>query len=85
MLRVDRPPFDDARLREAVRYGIDRDELVRVALLGRGRPGNDMFCQGLQYYPDVEQVVHDPGRGRVIPGQHRRWVSKHAFARAWST
>ncbi|MEU6699226.1 ABC transporter substrate-binding protein [Pseudonocardia sp. NPDC046786] len=66
VMRVDRPPFDDARLREAVRYGIDRDELVGVALLGRGRPGNDMFGQGLQYYPDVEQVVHDPDRARAL-------------------
>ncbi|SFM59948.1 peptide/nickel transport system substrate-binding protein [Pseudonocardia ammonioxydans] len=66
VLRVDRPPFDDARLREAVRLGIDRDELVRVALLGRGRVGNDMFGQGLRYYPDEPQVVRDVERARAL-------------------
>lgn len=66
VLRVDRPPFDDARLREAVRLGIDRDELVRVALLGRGRPGNDMVGQGLRYHPDLPPVPRDVGRARAL-------------------
>ncbi|ANY07191.1 ABC transporter substrate-binding protein [Pseudonocardia sp. HH130630-07] len=66
VLRVDRPPFDDARLREAVRLGIDRDELVRIALLGRGRPGNDMFGQGLRYYPELPQVTRDVERARAL-------------------
>ncbi|OLL74443.1 ABC transporter component, periplasmic oligopeptide binding protein [Pseudonocardia sp. Ae168_Ps1] len=66
VLRVDRPPFDDPRLREAVRLGIDREELVRIALLGRGRPGNDMFGQGLRYYPDVPQVTRDVDRARAL-------------------
>lgn len=66
VLRVDRPPFDDARLREAVRLGIDREELVRVALLDRGRAGNDMFGRGLQYYPDVAQVTRDVEAARAL-------------------
>lgn len=66
-LRVDRPPFDDARLREAVRFGIDREALVRVALLGRGRVGNDLFGQGLQYYDgSVPQVARDVDRARAL-------------------
>lgn len=66
VMRVDRPPFDDARLREAVRLGIDREELVRVALLDRGRVGNDMFGQGLSYYPEVPQVLRDVDRARAL-------------------
>ena len=66
VLRVDRPPFNDPRLREAVRTGIDRDELVRVALLDRGRVGNDMFGQGLRYYPDTGQVTRDVERARTL-------------------
>ncbi|MFP5069552.1 ABC transporter substrate-binding protein [Pseudonocardia nantongensis] len=66
VMRVDRPPFDDPRLREAVRLGIDREELVRIALLDRGRVGNDMFGLGLQYYPEVDQVTRDVGRAREL-------------------
>jgi peptide/nickel transport system substrate-binding protein len=66
-LRVDRPPFDDAGLREAVRLGIDREALVRVALLGRGRVGNDLFGQGLQYYDAaVPQVTRDVERAKAL-------------------
>ncbi len=33
-------PFDDVRFRQAVAYAIDRDELVRRVLFGRGEPGS---------------------------------------------
>ncbi|MBW0103062.1 ABC transporter substrate-binding protein [Pseudonocardia sp. KRD-291] len=66
-LKVDRPPFSDPRLREAVRYGIDREALVRVVLLGRGQPGNDLFGRGLQYYPSsAPPVVRDIERARTL-------------------
>lgn len=66
-LKVDRPPFSDPRLREAVRYGLDREALVRVVLLGRGVAGNDMFGRDLQYYPSqVPQVSRDVERARSL-------------------
>lgn len=66
-LRVDRPPFADPRLREAVRLGLDRDALVRVALLGRGAVANDLFGQGAEYYPtQVPQVTRDVARARAL-------------------
>ncbi|WP_308259516.1 ABC transporter substrate-binding protein [Pseudonocardia sp. H11422] len=69
-LKVDRPPFDDPRLREAFRLGLDRDALARVALLGRGRPGNDLFGPGLQYYPsNVAQISRDVDRARALVDQ----------------
>ena len=67
-LRVDRPPFADPRVREAVRIGIDREALVRVVLLGTGQVGNDLFGgPGLRYYPaDVPQVPRDVERARAL-------------------
>ncbi|WP_224387026.1 ABC transporter substrate-binding protein [Pseudonocardia sp. ICBG1293] len=67
VMRVDRPPFADPRLREAVRFGIDREELVRVVLLGRGRVGDDMVGLGLRYHPaDAEPVARDVARARAL-------------------
>jgi peptide/nickel transport system substrate-binding protein len=36
--RVDRPPFNNAALRRAIAYGVDREEFVKVMLDGRGAP-----------------------------------------------
>ena len=66
-VKHDRPPFNDPRLREALVLGLDREALARVALLGRGQPGNDMFGKGLQYYPDaVPQRTRDVERAKSL-------------------
>ncbi|MEA3149416.1 MAG: peptide/nickel transport system substrate-binding protein [Gammaproteobacteria bacterium] len=44
-MRVDRPPFDNADVRQAFRLMIDRDQIVRIALNGFGIPGNDVFSR----------------------------------------
>ncbi|MCF7553658.1 ABC transporter substrate-binding protein [Pseudonocardia sp. WMMC193] len=66
-VKHDRAPFGDPRLREALVLGLDRDALARVALLGRGTPGNDMFGTGLQYYPTaVPQRTRDLDRAKAL-------------------
>ena len=38
---VDTPPFDDVRVRQALKLVIDREAMVQTALLGYGTPAND--------------------------------------------
>ncbi|MDF4251880.1 ABC transporter substrate-binding protein [Streptomyces sp. WMMB303] len=52
LLRTGREPFDDPRLVRALQLGLDREELVRVALAGHGQVGDDLFGKGLRGYPD---------------------------------
>jgi peptide/nickel transport system substrate-binding protein len=42
-MRVDQPPFDDKRVRQAMRLIVDRPQMVQVALNGHGRVANDLF------------------------------------------
>jgi peptide/nickel transport system substrate-binding protein len=42
-MRVDSPPFDDQRVRQAMRLLVDRQQMVDVALGGYGAVGNDVF------------------------------------------
>lgn len=38
---VDEPPFDDNRVREALKYAVDRQAMIDSVLLGYGQVGND--------------------------------------------
>lgn len=42
-MRVDTKPFDDVRVRQAMRLIVDRGEMVSQALSGFGRVGNDLY------------------------------------------
>jgi peptide/nickel transport system substrate-binding protein len=52
IMRVDRPPFNDVKVRQAMRLIVDRQALINVALGGFGTLGNDLFGKGLPYYAD---------------------------------
>ncbi|WP_338597537.1 ABC transporter substrate-binding protein [Saccharopolyspora sp. SCSIO 74807] len=70
LLKVDRPPFADPRLVQAVRAGVDRRALVDIALSGKGRVGNDLFGLGLRYYPrDLPEPVRDVQLARSLVRQ----------------
>ncbi|NMY25898.1 ABC transporter substrate-binding protein [Pseudomonas sp. WS 5021] len=43
-MNLDKPPFNDPRVREALRLMADREELVRRALNGQGRVANDLYA-----------------------------------------
>ena len=49
-MAVDQPPFDDVRVRQAMKLLVDRQQLVDVAVLGYGEVANDLFGKGLPYY-----------------------------------
>ena len=40
-MRSDQAPFSDNRVREAFKYVVDREQMVKIALQGYGDPGND--------------------------------------------
>jgi peptide/nickel transport system substrate-binding protein len=42
-MRVDRPPFDDVRVRQAFRLVVDREQMVKQVLGGHGAVGNDLY------------------------------------------
>jgi peptide/nickel transport system substrate-binding protein len=42
-MRVDQAPFDDKRVRQAMRLIADREQLIQQALSGQGRVANDLY------------------------------------------
>ncbi|MFO1107250.1 MAG: ABC transporter substrate-binding protein [Amaricoccus sp.] len=43
-MRADQPPFDDVRVRQALRLIAKRDQMVKVALAGHGEVASDLFA-----------------------------------------
>ncbi len=59
-------PFDDVNVRRALKYGLNRQEMVDKILLGHGQVGNDTpIGPANQYYAaDLEQLAYDPDKAR---------------------
>jgi ABC-type transport system substrate-binding protein len=62
------PPFDNADFRQALNYGIDRDELNEIATEGTGVPAFMGWPEGSQYYvPEIgKRWSHDPKKAEQL-------------------
>jgi len=65
-MRADMEPFTDVNIRKALKYGIDRREMVDKILLGHGAVGNDhpIGPANQFYHAELEQLAYDPDRAR---------------------
>jgi peptide/nickel transport system substrate-binding protein len=63
-MRVDTKPFDDVRVRQAMRLIVDREEMRKIVFLGHGILGNDLVSYWDPVYdhslpqrkPDIDQA-----------------------------
>jgi peptide/nickel transport system substrate-binding protein len=66
-MKVDRAPFDDPDLREALFLLADRPQLVEAVLGGSGQVGNDLFGKGYEHYADdIPQRGRDLDRAKFL-------------------
>jgi peptide/nickel transport system substrate-binding protein len=70
-MRVDIPPFDDVRVRQAMKLLINRQEIVDSAFDGYGSPGNDLFGgvpggTHVPYFNSSLQHPYDPEKARSL-------------------
>ena len=87
-MAVDQPPFDDVRVRQAMRLIPNREEMVQRVLSGHGRVGNDMYGVFDACYPALpaaragHRAGHGPAR-RGRPGEpHDRPLRARRHRRA---
>ena len=61
----DTAPFDNVDVRLALKYAMDRDEVVQKVLLGHGTKGNDHpIGPTLPYWADLPQRDYDPDKAK---------------------
>ena len=63
---TDSAPYDDINVRKALKYGINRQEMVDKILLGHGQVANDTpIGPANQYFAaDMEQLAYDPDKAK---------------------
>jgi peptide/nickel transport system substrate-binding protein len=67
LMRVDVKPFSDNRVRQAIRLLADREQIVKQALNGYGRIGNDIYgIVDPMYNTDIPQREHDPEQAKSL-------------------
>jgi peptide/nickel transport system substrate-binding protein len=67
MFNTRHKPFDDPRVRQALRYAIDTEKMVEVALKGHGKPSTSFLDEANPSYRRAKTVYdHDPDRARAL-------------------
>lgn len=69
VMRLNQPPFDDVRVREAIKLAADRDALVDKVFLGYGKTGDDLITPADPISPDVPARTRDLARARDLLAQ----------------
>lgn len=60
-------PFNDVRVRQAFKYAIDRQAMLKTVNLGFGEVLNDLWGKGEQYYDsNIPQRPYDPEKAKSL-------------------
>nr|WP_049821886.1 peptide-binding protein [Methylovorus sp. MP688] len=60
-------PFDDIRVRQAINYAIDKQELIDGVLLGMGEPVSSPYKPGTRWTnPDLSPYPYDPNKAIAL-------------------
>ncbi|MQA91136.1 MAG: hypothetical protein GEU90_13015 [Gemmatimonas sp.] len=62
----ERPPFDDARVRQAMMLGIDRQAIIDALMFGYAEIATGMIPPWSPVAPDVEPAPYDPEAARAL-------------------
>jgi peptide/nickel transport system substrate-binding protein len=65
--QVDKPPFNNPKLRQAIAYAIDRNRINQIAMRGRAKIANGPTPGGL-WWSSPDQIVYDynPDKARAL-------------------
>jgi peptide/nickel transport system substrate-binding protein len=72
-MRVDAAPFNDVRVRQAMRLIVDREQMIQQALSGQGRVANDLYSPyDPAYNKDLPQRQQDLEQAKSLLKQARQ-------------
>ena len=66
-MRVDQKPFDDVRVRQAIKHAVDRNALHSALMLGRGSVGNDQpMAPGTPFWAEIPPLDYDVEKAKAL-------------------
>ena len=66
-MQIDQEPFDDNKVREAMKYALDRQQMARLVAQGRGTIVNDIpIASFLQYALPGPARAHDVSKAKAL-------------------
>ncbi|HSI38714.1 MAG TPA: peptide-binding protein [Methylotenera sp.] len=64
---LKRKPFDDIRVRQAINYAIDKQEIIDGVLLGLGEPVASPYKPGTRWSnPSLKSYPYDPNKAKAL-------------------
>ena len=66
-MRVDRPPFDNLKLRQAMAHAIDRQRMIDIIANGQATVAEGFTPPGLWWFdPELKSYEYDPDKARAL-------------------
>lgn len=67
VMRVDQKPFDDVRVRQALKHAVDRAGMRQAVLQGRGALGNDQpVVAASPFWADIPPLAYDVEKAKSL-------------------
>jgi peptide/nickel transport system substrate-binding protein len=67
VMRADQKPFDDLRVRQALKHAVDRAALLTALMDGRGNIGNDQpIGPGTPFWVDLQPLAYDVEKAKAL-------------------
>lgn len=64
---TSKAPFDKVEVRQALRYAIDSEKLIKVAIAGQGTPATGFLQESSPYYAKAAtQYTYDPAKAKAL-------------------
>jgi peptide/nickel transport system substrate-binding protein len=63
---VQRKPFDDVRVRQALNHAVDKDAIVKNILKGVGHVADSPFGPGMFTYTPIMKYAYDPAKAKKL-------------------
>lgn len=65
-VNLRKPPFDNAKLREAADLAVDREGVLKAALSGHGKVGSSWFAPAMGFWDSSIKTEHDPEKAKEL-------------------